>query len=319
MRRTLPLPMPLVGFRPSVPESAGGDALDCGCWDALARLWLWLWPLWLLMRSSSAGTNAASGLGDGRTDALAVEPRRSGGICALLVALAQAATAGVRVFGRWTQAVPVRAGESARLWWLLAQQQGGVGFTLPRVTCITQGHYSTPLFRLRCRSASINSSAACLAAAAQKFDCVTGYACGPREAPSPSARSQLLHKVLHIYTERGHMSSARVQTPSRARARSTSPNSSTGFRLSPRRQFLAFLLATALLGTTLSVVSVNPATTAFRSRLPSHTLTQLTSHRGPGAFPVPTLPYFADKVSSLCSSSRLSKLADLLYGRSATP
>lgn len=66
-------------------------------------------------------------------------------------------------------------------------------------------------------------------------------------------------------------------------------------RLSPRRRFVAFLLVTALLGTTYSIVSVAPTTTAFRSRLPAHTLTHLTSSER--AFPVPSLPYFADKVS----------------------
>ncbi|GAA5878337.1 hypothetical protein JCM3774_001991 [Rhodotorula dairenensis] len=68
-------------------------------------------------------------------------------------------------------------------------------------------------------------------------------------------------------------------------------------RLSPRRRFVALLLLTALLGTTYSIVSVAPTTTAFRSRLPAHTLTQLTSNQR--AFPVPSLPYFADKRNAI--------------------
>lgn len=76
--------------------------------------------------------------------------------------------------------------------------------------------------------------------------------------------------------------------------RTRTPPASANLGLSPRRRFVALLLVTALLGTTYSVVTVAPATTAFRSRLPAHTLTQLTSKER--AFPVPSLPYFADKV-----------------------
>ncbi|GAA6061358.1 hypothetical protein JCM10212_005812 [Sporobolomyces blumeae] len=62
---------------------------------------------------------------------------------------------------------------------------------------------------------------------------------------------------------------------------------------SPRQRFLALLVVTALVGTCVSVLQTSAATTAFRSRLPAHTLSRLTSDAT--AFPVPTLPYFADK------------------------
>lgn len=88
---------------------------------------------------------------------------------------------------------------------------------------------------------------------------------------------------------------ARARPPQASILRQRTAASPNSLRLSPRRQFVAFLLLTALLGTTFSIVSVSPTTTAFRSRLPAHTLTKLTSKEA--AFPVPSLPYFADKVS----------------------
>ncbi|GAA5940801.1 uncharacterized protein JCM15063_000881 [Sporobolomyces koalae] len=66
---------------------------------------------------------------------------------------------------------------------------------------------------------------------------------------------------------------------------------------SPRQRFLATLLVTALLGTTVSVLQTSAATTAFRSRLPAHTITRLASSES--AFPVPSLPFFADKRNSI--------------------
>ncbi|GAA5967567.1 hypothetical protein JCM11641_005698 [Rhodosporidiobolus odoratus] len=65
----------------------------------------------------------------------------------------------------------------------------------------------------------------------------------------------------------------------------------------PRLRLLNLLVLTALGGTTWSVLSTSAATTAFRSRLPAYTLTRLTSSER--AFPVPSLPYFADKRNSL--------------------
>lgn len=73
----------------------------------------------------------------------------------------------------------------------------------------------------------------------------------------------------------------------------TTPVRATGY--SPRQRFLALLLITAFLGTSVSVFQTSAATTAFRSRLPAHTLSRLTARES--AFPVPSLPYFADKVS----------------------
>ncbi|GAA5999759.1 hypothetical protein JCM10207_005895 [Rhodosporidiobolus poonsookiae] len=64
-----------------------------------------------------------------------------------------------------------------------------------------------------------------------------------------------------------------------------------------RLRLINALVLTALVGTTWSVLSTSAATTAFRSRLPAHTLTRLTE--SPTAFPVPTLPYFADKRNAL--------------------
>ncbi|GAA5969081.1 hypothetical protein JCM3765_003431 [Sporobolomyces pararoseus] len=73
------------------------------------------------------------------------------------------------------------------------------------------------------------------------------------------------------------------------------PARSAGY--SPRQRFLALLVLTAFLGTAVSVVQTSAATTAFRSRLPAQTLSRLTSSES--AFPVPSLPYFADKRNSL--------------------
>jgi len=84
-----------------------------------------------------------------------------------------------------------------------------------------------------------------------------------------------------------HSSSMSTRTTTAVQARSS------GY--SPRQRFLATLVFTALLGTTISVLQTSAATTAFRSRLPAHTLSRLTSSES--AFPVPSLPYFADKVS----------------------
>ncbi|GAA5874431.1 hypothetical protein JCM16303_005852 [Sporobolomyces ruberrimus] len=70
---------------------------------------------------------------------------------------------------------------------------------------------------------------------------------------------------------------------------------STGY--SPRQRFLGLLVLTAFLGTTISVFQTSAATTAFRSRLPSQALSRLTS--GDSLFPVPSLPYFADKRNGL--------------------
>ncbi|GAA5958310.1 hypothetical protein JCM21900_001347 [Sporobolomyces salmonicolor] len=69
---------------------------------------------------------------------------------------------------------------------------------------------------------------------------------------------------------------------------SFSPSAST-----PRQRFVSLLLVTTLVGTTLSVLRTSAATTTFRSRLPAQTLTRLTSSES--AFPVPRLPFFADK------------------------
>ncbi|GAA5983775.1 hypothetical protein JCM10908_005921 [Rhodotorula pacifica] len=93
--------------------------------------------------------------------------------------------------------------------------------------------------------------------------------------------------------------SAAVRTRTQAQQRhgAAATAAATSLRLSPRRRFVAFLLVTALLGTTFSILSVSPTTTAFRSRLPAHTLTQLTSKGR--AFPVPSLPYFADKRNAI--------------------
>ncbi|GAA5857685.1 hypothetical protein JCM1840_000865 [Sporobolomyces johnsonii] len=65
------------------------------------------------------------------------------------------------------------------------------------------------------------------------------------------------------------------------------------FASTPRQRFVSLLLVTTLVGTTLSVLRTSAATTAFRSRLPASTLTRLTSSES--AFPVPSLPFFADK------------------------
>ncbi|GAA5915997.1 uncharacterized protein JCM6883_006245 [Sporobolomyces salmoneus] len=82
---------------------------------------------------------------------------------------------------------------------------------------------------------------------------------------------------------------------STATATRPTPVRSTGY--SPRQRFLALLLITAALGTSVSVFQTSAATTAFRSRLPAHTISRLTSSES--AFPVPSLPYFADKRNGL--------------------
>lgn len=58
-------------------------------------------------------------------------------------------------------------------------------------------------------------------------------------------------------------------------------------------------MVTALLGTLLSSRWYTPEQTAFRSRLPKEALGPLS--RGARAFPVKSLPYFADKVTSHCT------------------
>ncbi|GAA5862949.1 hypothetical protein JCM8547_003630 [Rhodosporidiobolus lusitaniae] len=60
-----------------------------------------------------------------------------------------------------------------------------------------------------------------------------------------------------------------------------------------RMRIINALLLTTLIGTAWSVISTSSATTAFRSRLPARTLTRLQSSTA--AFPIPSLPFFADK------------------------
>lgn len=75
---------------------------------------------------------------------------------------------------------------------------------------------------------------------------------------------------------------------------------------SPRQRALLVFTLTALAGTVYSVLNVSSAATAFRSRLPAHTLTKITESNT--AFPVQlSLPFFADKVRLL--------LPDLLLRR----
>ncbi|GAA5820725.1 hypothetical protein JCM11251_003129 [Rhodosporidiobolus azoricus] len=64
-----------------------------------------------------------------------------------------------------------------------------------------------------------------------------------------------------------------------------------------RGRLVNVLLLSTLFGTAWSVISTSSATTAFRSRLPAHTLTRLQSSES--AFPVPSLPFFADKRNPL--------------------
>ncbi|GAA6043483.1 hypothetical protein JCM8097_000734 [Rhodosporidiobolus ruineniae] len=84
---------------------------------------------------------------------------------------------------------------------------------------------------------------------------------------------------------------------STATASRVPPTASTASVVRPqadaRLRLVNVLVLTALLGTTWSVISTSSATTAFRSRLPAHTLTRLTNTAT--AFPVPSLPFFADK------------------------
>ncbi|KAK4047146.1 hypothetical protein OIV83_005598 [Microbotryomycetes sp. JL201] len=69
----------------------------------------------------------------------------------------------------------------------------------------------------------------------------------------------------------------------------------------PHLQPLAtVLLCTCILGTVISVYYVRPEVTALRSRLPAAHLTRFElgrklQHASDSQFPVPTLPYFADK------------------------
>ncbi|GAA6023562.1 hypothetical protein JCM11491_005345 [Sporobolomyces phaffii] len=77
----------------------------------------------------------------------------------------------------------------------------------------------------------------------------------------------------------------------------TRPTATRTAGYSPRQRFLGLLVLTAFLGTTVSVWQTSPATTAFRSRLPAQALSRLTSTAS--AFPVPSLPYFADKRNGL--------------------
>lgn len=73
---------------------------------------------------------------------------------------------------------------------------------------------------------------------------------------------------------------------------------------SPRQRVLLLFTLTALAGTVYSVLNVSSAATAFRSRLPAHTLTKITESES--AFPVQfSLPFFADKVCSRFSTSQL--------------
>ncbi|GAA5910404.1 hypothetical protein JCM6882_007348 [Rhodosporidiobolus microsporus] len=80
-------------------------------------------------------------------------------------------------------------------------------------------------------------------------------------------------------------------------ATATTPNAFATAVLKPgaevRGRLINLLLLSTLLGTAWSVISTSSATTAFRSRLPAHTLTRLESSQT--AFPVPSLPFFADK------------------------
>jgi len=62
---------------------------------------------------------------------------------------------------------------------------------------------------------------------------------------------------------------------------------------SPRRRFINLLVLTVVAGTTWSVYTTSAAATAFRSRLPAHTLTRLSESAT--KFPI-SLPFFADKV-----------------------
>lgn len=65
------------------------------------------------------------------------------------------------------------------------------------------------------------------------------------------------------------------------------------------RPIAATLLATVVVGTLASVYVTNADLTTFRSRIPASQLNrwELGSKAGGHAFPVPSLPYFADKVS----------------------
>ncbi|GJN90936.1 hypothetical protein Rhopal_003950-T1 [Rhodotorula paludigena] len=77
-------------------------------------------------------------------------------------------------------------------------------------------------------------------------------------------------------------------TPARPRPRPAAARTSTA---SPRQRFINVLLLTVIAGTCFSVLNSSAATTAFRSRLPAHTLTRLEDT----AFPLPKLPFFGDK------------------------
>ncbi|BGP16729.1 hypothetical protein JCM10213_009147 [Rhodosporidiobolus nylandii] len=88
-----------------------------------------------------------------------------------------------------------------------------------------------------------------------------------------------------------------MSTTAAARPAQASTPSLTRPANDPRLRLVNVLVLTALGGTAWSVISTSSATTAFRSRLPATTLTRLTSSAS--AFPVPSLPYFADKRNGL--------------------
>lgn len=114
-----------------------------------------------------------------------------------------------------------------------------------------------------------------------------------------SARTRTRIQRLLLFDLHKHFAAMSTRTTTIVQARPS------GY--SPRQRFLGTLILTALLGTTLSVLQTSAATTAFRSRLPAHTLSRLTSSASASAFPVPSLPYFADKVSlKLLSNFSLS-------------
>ncbi|BGP40547.1 hypothetical protein JCM10450v2_004542 [Rhodotorula kratochvilovae] len=72
----------------------------------------------------------------------------------------------------------------------------------------------------------------------------------------------------------------------------TSTSASIARSSSPRQRFINLLILTVVAGTTWSVLNTSAAATAFRSRLPAHTLTRLSESAS--TFPI-SLPFFADK------------------------
>ncbi|GAA5935865.1 hypothetical protein JCM3775_007350 [Rhodotorula graminis] len=84
------------------------------------------------------------------------------------------------------------------------------------------------------------------------------------------------------------MSTAMHQRPRPAANAHTAPSRPW----SPRRRFINLLVLTVVAGTTWSVYTTSAAATAFRSRLPAHTLTRLSESAT--KFPI-SLPFFADK------------------------